>query len=79
MGCPTWQAKVAANSGIFDTTPLTRYSAGECGLVMALTRLFSSRSFSQAHCANPTKKRCSGFIPSIGLSCWSRVASFQAI
>ena len=30
---------------------------GECGLVMALTRRFSARLFSQAHCAMPTKKR----------------------
>ena len=31
--------------------PFTRYFPGECGSVMALTRRFSGRSFSQAHCA----------------------------
>ena len=39
---------------------------------------FSGRSFSQAHCAKPTKKRCSGVRPSRGSSFWPAVAAFQA-
>ena len=38
--------------------------AGEWGLVRALTRRFSGRSFSQAHWAMPTQKRWSGVKPS---------------
>ena len=49
------------------TTPLMRYFPGECGSVMALARKFSGRSFSHAHWAKPTKKRCSGVSPSSGL------------
>jgi len=37
---------------------------GECGFVMAFIRKSSGRSFSHAHCAFPTKKRCSGVSPS---------------
>src|SRR6185503_3098348 len=54
------QLKAAANSGMFTTTPLMRTGGGECGSTMAFTRWFSGRSFEQAHCAKPTKKRCAG-------------------
>jgi len=48
---------------MFTTSPLTRYLPGECGSVMAFARRSSGRSFSHAHCAFPTKKRCSGVRP----------------
>src|SRR5262249_23053850 len=54
-----------ANSGMFETTPLTRYRFDECGLVAALRRSASGRAFSHWICAKPTKKRCSGVKPSI--------------
>ena len=57
MGEPGLQPNAVPNSGMFTTTPLMRYFAGECGSVMARTRRSSGRSFSQAHCAKPTKKR----------------------
>ena len=57
IGCPTRHANAFPNSGMLDTTPLMRYSSGECGLVMAPSRLFSGRSSPQAHCAMPMKKR----------------------
>src|SRR3954462_10877639 len=57
MGWPARQANALLNSGMLETTPLMRYSSGECGLVMALARLLSARSSPQAHCAIPTKKR----------------------
>ena len=57
IGWPTLQANAFPNSGMFDTTPLIRYSSGECSLVMAFARLFSGRSSPQAHCAIPIKKR----------------------
>src|SRR5580692_9880072 len=43
IGCPALHEKARPNSGIFTTTPLMRYSAGECGSVMARTRRSSSR------------------------------------
>src|ERR1039457_2494121 len=79
MGWPTLQAKAVANSGMLAATPLMRYSGGECGSVMACTRLLSARSSPQAHCAKPIKNRCSGVKPSMAVSFWSQVASFQAI
>ncbi len=42
MGCPALQLNACWNSGILITTPLIRYLPGECGLVIALTRRFSS-------------------------------------
>src|SRR5690348_1531525 len=57
MGCPALQANASRNCGMFETTPLMRYSSGECGLVMALARLLSGRSSPHAHCAMPMKKR----------------------
>lgn len=57
IGCPALQEKACWNSGRFATMPLIRYFPSECGSVMALARRFSGRSFSQAHWANPTKKR----------------------
>src|SRR5436190_4578722 len=57
IACPALQPNALANSGRSDTMPFTRYLPGECGLVMALTRRFSGRWFSQAHCAKPMKKR----------------------
>ena len=67
------------NSGMFATTPLMRYSFGEWGFVTALTLLFSGRSSPQAHCAMPTKKRCSGARPSRGSNFCPSVAFFQAM
>src|ERR1035438_1610803 len=67
--------KASANSGIFTTTPLIRYLPGECGLVTAIRRRFSGRLFSDAHCAKPTKKRCSGVRPSLTSSLTPFVAS----
>ncbi len=49
MGCPALQLKACWNSGMFTTRPFTRYLPGECSLVMAFTRRFSGRWFSQAH------------------------------
>ena len=57
IGWPALHENALANSGMFDTTPLMRYSSGECGLVMALARLLSVRSSPQAHWAKPMKKR----------------------
>ncbi len=57
MGEPGLQPKAWPNSGMFTTTPLTRYLGGEWGSVMERARSSSGRSFSQAHCAKPTKKR----------------------
>src|SRR5271168_1401751 len=79
MGWPGLQAKAAANSGMFTTTPLMRYLPGECGSVTACTRSFSGRVFSQAHCAKPTKKRWSGVRPSRCCKVISLVASFHAM
>ena len=45
MGWPALQAKAVANSGMFAATPLMRYSGGECGSVMACTRLLSAVSY----------------------------------
>src|ERR1700676_4273235 len=38
MRCPALHENACANSGMLTTTPLIRYSAGECGSVMARTR-----------------------------------------
>jgi len=38
IGWPALQEKAAPNSGMFTTTPLIRYSGGECGSVCARTR-----------------------------------------
>src|SRR5580704_11185999 len=46
MGWPDLQWKASRYSGMFATTPLARYLAGECGSTVARRRLFSSRSFS---------------------------------
>src|SRR6185369_15584947 len=78
MGWPALHPNASRNSGRFATTPFTRQTPGECGFVTALTRFASSRSSSQAHCAYPTKKRCSGVSPSRASSRAPRVASFQA-
>ena len=51
IGCPALQEKARSNSGMFTISPLTRYLPGEWGSVSALTRRFSGRSFSHAHCA----------------------------
>src|ERR1035438_2816077 len=56
IGCPALHEKALANSGMLLTTPLMRYSSGECGLVMALARLLSGRSSPQSHCAKPIKQ-----------------------
>src|SRR5476651_105797 len=77
--CPALQENAFPNSGILLTTPLIRYSFGECGFVTALTRLLSGRSSPQAHCAIPMKNRWSGVNPPTGLNCLPPVASFHAI
>src|ERR1051326_5586433 len=64
IGAPALHENAFWNSGMFTTTPLMRYLPGECGSVMACWRRLSGRSFSQAHCAKPTKKRWSGVRPS---------------
>ena len=51
-GAPGLQEKAVANSGMFTTTPLMRYFAGECGSVMARARRSSGRSF----CAGPLRE-----------------------
>jgi len=51
MGWPGLQAKAWANSGMFTTTPLMRYWAGECGSTWARMRKSSGRSFAQSHWA----------------------------
>src|SRR5208282_3594087 len=76
---PALHANAFSNSGIFTTRPLTRYLPGECGSVMAFMRRFSGRLFSQAHCAFPTKKRCSGVRPSRSSRCMFLVWPFHAI
>src|ERR1022692_3612653 len=78
IGWPTLHENALENSGMLETTPLIRYSSGECGLVMALSRLFSGRSSPQAHCATPMKNRWSGVKPPIGFKSCPLVASFQA-
>src|SRR5436305_8622232 len=79
IGALSPHLKAFLNSGRFETTPLMRYLPGECGLVIAFTRRFSGRSFSQAHCARPMKNRWSGVKPSTGSSCSLATASFQAM
>src|ERR1035441_8446700 len=79
IGCPSLHEKALANSGMLLTTPLTRYSSGECGLVMAPARLLSGRSSPQSHCAKPIKKRCSGVKPPTGSSFFAAVALFHAL
>src|SRR5262249_12069926 len=79
IGWPALHANASLNCGIFETTPLMRYSSGECGLVMAFIRLISTRSSPQAHWAKPTKKRCCGVSPSIDFRFCPRVAFFQAM
>jgi hypothetical protein len=39
------------NSGMFETTPFTRYLFEECGLVVAFNRSASGRAFSHHSCA----------------------------
>jgi hypothetical protein len=46
--CPALHKNAYPNSGILLTTPLMRYSFGECGFVTALSRLLSGRSSPQA-------------------------------
>src|SRR5438552_11670419 len=77
MGAPALHENARSNSGMFTTRPLTRYLPGECASVRALARRSSGRWFSQAHCAYPTKKRCSGVKPS-RISALT-VSAFQAI
>src|SRR3546814_12662749 len=60
IGCPALQPNAAWNSGMFGIRPLTRYLAGEWGLVRALARNCSGRTLLQAHCALPMTKRCAG-------------------
>src|SRR5213075_239448 len=79
IACPALHPNAFANSGRSETMPFTRYLPGECGLVMAFTRRFSGRWFSQAHCAKPMKKRWSGVKPSTDGRFWFAVASFQAM
>src|SRR5580658_10916879 len=79
IGWPDLHANAFSNSGRFTTRPLTRYLPGECGSVMAFTRRFSGRLFSHAHCAFPTKNRCSGVRPSRFSRCVFLVWSFHAI
>jgi len=45
IGCPALHENALANSGMFDTTPLTRWCGGECGLVCASMRSRSGREF----------------------------------
>ena len=59
IGRPALQENACENSGMFTSTPLIRYFAGECGSVMARTRRSSGRSLAQSRWANPMKKRCS--------------------
>src|SRR5712691_3795070 len=79
IGWPALHENVFSNSGMFTTKPLTRYLPGECASVRALARRSAGRWFSQAHCAYPTKKRCSGVKPSRASDLVSAVSAFQAI
>src|SRR5262245_9067110 len=53
-----------ANSGMFDSGPLTRYLAAACGLVATLRRSDSGVEFVHHTCAHPRNTRCSGVKPS---------------
>ena len=79
IGWPALQANALENSCMFTTTPLMRYLSGECGSVKARRRMSSGRSLAQAHCAKPTKKRCSGVSPSAGFRSLFFVATCHAI
>ncbi len=79
IGEPGLQPNAVPNSGMFTTTPLTRYFGGECGSVMARARWSSGRSLAQAHCAKPTKKRWSGVNPSDRTNFSFLSAFFQAM
>src|SRR5664279_3986364 len=79
IGCPALHENAVPNSGMFTTTPLIRYFAGECGSVMARALRSSGRSFAHAHCAKPTKNRWSGVKPSRLVSCLSLSALFHAM
>jgi hypothetical protein len=57
IGWPGLQPNARWNWGRSETMPLTRYLPGECGLVMAFSRRFSGRLFSQAHYPYPMKNR----------------------
>jgi len=46
IGASVLQENAFANSGMFDTTPLTRNRGGACGLVCASMRSRSGRAFS---------------------------------
>jgi hypothetical protein len=46
IGSPALHEKAFWNSGMFDSTPLTRYLFDEWGLVAALSRSASGRAFS---------------------------------
>src|SRR5260370_8422476 len=65
IGSPIPQEKAFPNSGILETTPLIRYSSGECGFVIAFARLLSGRSSPQPHSAMPMKQPWSAVNPSI--------------
>src|SRR3954468_6776259 len=66
MGSPALQPKALAKSGEFETTPLVRNWPGECGLLNAIVRANSGRTFSHHTCAYPIQKRCSALKPSFG-------------
>jgi hypothetical protein len=50
IGCPRLQLKAFWNSGMFWTTPFTRYFGSECGFVRACRRAASSVAFSHQLC-----------------------------
>src|SRR5579864_6129746 len=60
IGCPALHPHAFWNSGMFCTTPSTRYFPGECGSVNTRMRATSGRRFSHHTRPNPRKNRCSG-------------------
>jgi hypothetical protein len=76
MGWPDLQEKALANSGMFPTTPLMRYSSGEWGLVMALARLLSGRSSPQVPLGKADEETLLGGEASDGLELFSGGGGF---
>src|SRR5438046_10562881 len=50
MGWPGLQFQVFWNSGMFCTTPSTRYFPGECGSTLTNIRAYSGRQIGRASC-----------------------------
>src|SRR5579884_4107991 len=64
MASPFLHPNAFANSAMLESGPLTRNCGSGWGLVLAISRAYSSRSLAPHTWAQPRKKRCSGVNPS---------------